>query len=152
MFMVLLIGIISCLFSLGLRYLYISIYKKNEVMKRNCTSMVNGTFIKFVEKEVRSRFDDSVPIYDKWFYPVYEYYVNEKRYEVQSIYGNGKADESLLEKNKVVCYNPSKFEESFIKDENPKVIKTNFKILQIVFLILGIFWIFLYFVLKLNIK
>lgn len=148
MIIILIQGIVSCLLSLGLKYLYNITNKHIIDMKKRCICTVNGTFVKFVEKEISSRFDTSTTRYSKIYFPIYEYYVDEKRFEVESCIGGARADESRVEKNKIVYYNPNKLEESFIKGENLKEAFKSIKILEKVFLVLGLFLIALYFILK----
>lgn len=145
MILILIEGIISCLISLCLRFLYTSTVKYDSDMKKRCIATANSTFVAFAKKEIRSHFDGP-PIYNKYFFPIYEYYVNGNRYEVQSSNGIGKDDESLIEKNKLVYYNPNKYEESFVKEDISEGFKT-IKMLEIIFFALGLFFIILYFLL-----
>ena len=124
MILILIEGIISCLISLGLRFLYTSTVKYDSDMKKRCIAAANSTFVAFAKKEIRSHFDGP-PIYNKYFFPIYEYYVNGNRYEVQSSNGIGKDD---------------------VKEDISEGFKT-IKMLEIIFFALGLFFIILYFLL-----
>lgn len=146
MIMFLLSGILGLLISLGLMYLYTYTIERNAYMKKQCTNTTTGTFIKFMEKEIRESFLSDTTEYAKYFFPVYEYYVNEKRYEVQSMCGRRQMDESLIEKNKIVYYDPTNPEEAYIKDGSSKEILKSIKILSISFFCVGIIMILMYLV------
>lgn len=144
MIMFLIFGLIGCLLGLLLMSLYIYFKKQRIDMKSRCTCTINGSFVKFGEKP----YSGGIRLYVISFFPVYEYCVDGKKYEVQSMLGISERNVSLIEKNKLVCYNPNKLEESFIKYEEINGYLVNMLILSVIFFIIGIVFIILYFVLK----
>ena len=126
------IGIISLIFSHYGKKSYIE-------KKKRCTSSVEGKIIRFEIRKYRN-YDD----YDIVYYPVYEYFVNQKRCELMgsnglSVYYGEKKEEkidSLIGKTKNIFYNPLNCNESYISNENINIVYNIAKILGIVLLII----------------
>lgn len=139
-------GIVGVFIGLFLICYNIYIKKESIEMRKRCVNIVNGTFVRFIEKEILN--SNRVDPYTKYFFALYEYFVDGKRYEVQSIMGLKTNNENLIDRNKVIRYNPNKIDDSFIEGEDFSIASKSVKVLGIVFLSLGIFWILLYLLLK----
>ena len=134
---------------IGIFLLYIAVFGNREYIekRKRCTAITEGTFITFVEKELpETHFDQTY--YVKYYFPVFEYFVDENRYEVQSNFGETKAEESFINQKKKICYNPNKYEESYVSGENLNKAYCVIKIASVIFLGAGIIDIILFFIIR----
>lgn len=109
-----------------------------------CTSTVEGIVDGIYEK---TQDENDLENISHEYYPIYKYVVNGKEYFCRGIKGSYNS-KSIKKENKLVHYNPSNPSESYVeKDEIDFIIKI-FEILGIIFSSIGLFLIFLQFILK----
>lgn len=147
MFIFLVCGIVGILIGILLEFLVV--FSKNHFkdMQKRCIKLVEGKFVKLVENKSLN-LSSEYSRYEIYYYPIYEFYVDEKRYEVQSRYGHRKNDKSLVDKKKIIYYNPNDISECYIKGENLKKAYLAIKILGIILVGIGVFDIVLFFIIK----
>lgn len=147
MIIFIIVGIIGI--SIGLFLLWFAINSEKEYLKKKsrCTAITEGHFIKFNEKEhAESRFDKNH--YIKYYYPIYNYFLNNQKYEIESSYGYRTENISSINRQKQIYYNPNKPDESYIANENLNRAYKTVKALGIIFIIAGIIDIILHFIIK----
>lgn len=140
-------GIVGILIGILLEFLVVYSKKYYKDMQERCISFTDGKFLRLIEnKSLDLKSENSR--YEIYYYPLYEFYVDEKRYEIQSRYGNRKNEETLVDKKKIIYYNPNKISECYIKGENLNKAYLLIKILGIILVVVGVFDIVLYFMIK----
>lgn len=99
--------------------------------KKKCVSETTATVIDIKEEQMRT--SDG---YSYTWYPVYEYTIDGEKMTRKSNIGNGK---NHFEKGQQVTlyYNPDNSEEIYVPEENAESLAVFFKIMGIVFLIVG---------------
>ena len=139
-------GIVGIVVGLAVLILSIYVKKSHNSKQKRCTAVVDGKLTSFAKKEFM-RDDDTSNFSDVCYYPVYEYFVDGKRYEVQSSRAMKKADKTLLGQVKQICYNPKKCSESYVSGENIKIAFATMKIVSVIFFAIGVGSLLMYFLL-----
>ena len=143
-------GIVATL--IGIAVIALACYgsKKNSSKNSRCTAVTEGTVIAFEQKEyVENDHSDNPSTYiEKYYYPIYEYFVNGERYEVQSSFGKKTEDVSMLGQKKPILYNPENCSECYISGESYKKVFKIFNVVGIIILIAGLVNFLLYFLMK----
>lgn len=152
--MLLFSGIIGILF--GLIVLLFSIYGKKSYLekKSKCIATTEGTIIRFEKRRYINNSENHT--YETIYYPVYEYIVNGKKYEVMGRYGKGvyyketieEKVYSLMGQKKDIFYNPTNYCESYVSGEDLNSSYKIAKILGIILLVIGIFNLLIFLILK----
>lgn len=130
-----------------LLYIAISVERKYLKKKERCTVKGEGVLVKFREDKTTVTHEDYIS-YITYYYPIYEYVVDDKKYEVESSLGESNRNIVLLGEKKEIFYNPNNCEESYISGENPNSCLNKIKILGIIFLVIVIVEILIALIIK----
>ena len=142
-------GIVATLVGIVVLVLSIRGSKKYVSKKQRCTSVVDGTLIRFEKKEYLNNDKDNQKNYPEiYYYPVYEYIVDGERYEVQSSFGKQKEDMTLLGVRKQIFYNADNCSECYIIGEDMKKAYKVINAVGIILLIVGVVNFLLFFLAK----
>ncbi len=143
--MLLISGIVATLG--GIIALFFSIFgnKGYYNKKERCTAITEGTIIRFEIRRHKYN-NNGTRYYDVVYYPIYEYFVNDNKYEVmqrigiQVYYKETKEEkvDSLLGTKKEIFYNPNNYAESYVSGEDINFAYKTAKLLGTILLVIGI--------------
>ena len=127
----------------GILFLVVGIYNKNidKKRKKKCTSVTEGVIIDFKSwKRIDGKYRNIT------YFPIYQYIVDNNKYEVLGngieVYSGENKEEklnSMLGQKREIMYNPSNYIESYVKEENRDIINKVLIIGGVMIIVIGIF-------------
>lgn len=125
---------------IGVVVLILAIYGNKKYISKNirCTASTDGTLVRYEKKNFVENNSDGSTYNESYFYSVYEYFVNDQRFEVQSGYGKRTITEPLIGQKKQIWYNPENCSECFISGEDLSKAYGIAKIIGIVLIAVGV--------------
>lgn len=107
------------IFLLGVMFIILSIYLKDKANRliNNCTASCNGVLIETSEKMRKYRDEDGFTRQEKYYFPIYEFEVDGKKYKVSDTVGNFSHDNIEIGKIVEIKYNPNNPEQCYKKGD-----------------------------------